>query len=831
MKKATYSFLAIAALMAMSCLKTEEFVAPEENTPHLQTFTAVIPSSPDTKVSLDNSGKTEWKINDKILIHGKYTEDNITVTLDGVTNTISADGKTATFTADLSGIRLNDTPGDKYYAVYPAEAYDEYSSGRGYHANCFSNTNTLLLSGRYNEAGNSFVFLNVTGALSFTVDGSSFGGFDEFKLVGKNDEVVGYTHFVTRARSDDQTFHSGDTSGEKTSVIAAVNDDGTTLNYVYFPTTQSADTDNVKGQRATCVDFTGGFIIYFLNGGVITHQVSTSTPVRVERQGLVRLGDLTAGVKPYVEPEHHSSITGATDLSASQANCYVISAAGAYKFPALKGNSNESIGTVKGVEILWETYNNAESVTKNSVISKVDYEGSEVFFETPATLKPGNAVIAAKNAGGDILWSWHIWIPAKAIEAIGDYSVSKKYLMDRNLGALMVTEASASVNAQSFGMLYQFGRKDPFVSAGAVNSETAATVAGLARSNTTDTGFSMEDAIANPTVFAKFNEWQEGDANLWGAGTEKTIYDPCPSGYRIPDYDSSDLLWGTVTSSASFSASSDGWWKIGQIVFPMAGYCESGGGVAHAYDRSKIWSSINQLDDTHPQHGITQYVYDNNGSWAAQPLWGNRKRYAVSVRCVKIVGEVPEPLPSGATSVVLDGDMSDWATADAISNSGSINEWKYGSDAENLYFYFKITKSDIKDQDGSYNWRRYIYIALDTDNNSSTGVTFSGAGLSFPGCDAAVALYPFRGTVPEGQTYPAGVEFVNGEDLQGWTKSPADGDETGFKVTAFGYISGDYAYIEIGIPRAGIGSPATGTMNVQFSYSYNLTSKKLISIN
>ncbi len=186
---------------------------------------------------------------------------------------------------------------------------------------------------------------------------------------------------------------------------------------------------------------------------------------------------------------------------------------------------------------------------------------------------------------------------------------------------------------------------------------------------------------------------------------------------------------------------------------------------------------------------------------------------------------VPEP----ATSVTLDGDMSDWADGEAISNSGSIKEWKYSSDASNLYFYFKVIKSDIKDDGGSYNWKRYIYIALDTDNSTSSGTTYSGAGLNFPGCDALATVYPFRGTVPDGMTYPAGVEFVNGVDAQGATQCPV-GTGTDSHVTAYGYVSGDYAYLEIGVPRAAIGSPAKGKMKVQFSYSWNLTGAQLIEI-
>lgn len=788
MKKATYSFLAIAALMAMSCLKTEEFVAPEENTPHLQTFTAVIPSSPDTKVSLDNSGKTEWKINDKILIHGKYTEDNITVTLDGVTNTISADGKTATFTADLSGIRLNDTPGDKYYAVYPAEAYDEYSSGRGYHANCFSNTNTLLLSGRYNEAGNSFVFLNVTGALSFTVDGSSFGGFDEFKLVGKNEEVVGYTHFVTRARSDDQTFHSSDTSGEKTFVRADVNDDGTTLNYVYFPTTQSADTDNVKGQRATCVDFTGGFIIYFLNGGVITHQVSTSTPVRVERQGLVRLGDLTAGVKTYDEPEHHSSITGATDLSASQANSYVISAAGAYKFPALKGNSNESIGTVKGVEILWETYNNAESVTKNSVISKVDYEGSEVFFETPATLKPGNALIAAKDASDNILWSWHIWIPSTAITT-DTYGIYNHELMDRYLGAL-VAATTESVPVESYGLTYQWGRKDPFVGAQGVASGTNAKVAGVSMSNAAGT-ITLAESIAQPTVYGNggWGSWlPEADNSLW-SNDSKTIYDPCPAGYRIParntsqPWHSSDLStvtgWSENESAHYFTLGSP------VTVFPFSGYRDEGGptSINYAGYRACIWTSY-ASGGTGAGHLNVRSASKGN----AHALSSTAVSRGGTIRCVKEEEYIPN---APKVTIAIDGNMSDWAAIPGASTPSNVcKEMKIASDDDNIYFYVSSAPGPRGDQ----LWGSgYYYFDFDLDNNPATGeYTEDSRGK----VEAYMYLYLFGGSSSEPSIVlnPAG-------SGSGMTIS---------SIVAKGIITTELIEIELSVPRSNLPAITSG---------------------
>jgi hypothetical protein len=55
------------------------------------------------------------------------------------------------------------------------------------------------------------------------------------------------------------------------------------------------------------------------------------------------------------------------------------------------------------------------------VIAAVGVEDGYITFSTPETLKPGNALIAAKDADDVILWSWHIWIPAAEVTA-ADYT-------------------------------------------------------------------------------------------------------------------------------------------------------------------------------------------------------------------------------------------------------------------------------------------------------------------------------------------------------------------------------------------------------------------------
>ena len=544
----------------------------------------------------------------------------------------------------------------------------------------------------------------------------------------------------------------------------------------------------------------------------------------------------------------------ATQLGTTEtANCYIISAAGSYLIPAVKGNSATSVGSVASASLLWETYNNAETVTANSVIADVDYDGAgNIYFRTPSTLKPGNAGIAAKDGEGNILWSWHIWIPETTVDDVGDYSVSKKYFMDRNLGALVATEAtSATVNVQSFGMLYQWGRKDPFPGARAFNTSDRARTEGVFRfdqdaARTEDAAFDLTASYANPMIFAKLNAWRTG-VTEWNPGGVKSIDDPCPAGYKVPDYNSSDLLWGHVENDPGFEASTTyGWWKIGQFVFPLCGYCESGGSMSHAYDRARLVSGT--MLAGYDEYASAQYLYDSSGTWKHDN--SSRKRYGSSVRCAKIEGEI---IPSPATSITLDGTMTDWSDGQAIAGDGSyVKEWKYAYDGSNLYFYFKIPISKITfdtnefESDGvtpnpyfrSYRLKRYIYIALDTDNNDSTGANpgsgsgeYDYGGLGMNGCDALALVYPYSGTAPSGDDAPSGLEFVNGEDTEGWTRVPPSGSRTGKHATVYGIIDGSYALLEVGLPMDGIGSPSDSKVKVDFSFNWNIVGTYTIELN
>ena len=299
---------------------------------------------------------------------------------------------------------------------------------------------------------------------------------------------------------------------------------------------------------------------------------------------------------------------------------------------------------MKEAVVLWETVNTDTAPEANSIIASVAYADGYVTFSTPTTLKPGNAVIAAKDADGVILWSWHIWIPETAIET-NTYGIAERPIMDRYLGALTEAtqwETSESADALSFGLLYQWGRKDPFPNVYDAGSRKAAKVAGTQFAYGS-TKMSMAEAIANPTqVNALKDDWNtESNNDLWGGESgEKTINDPCPPGYKVPTRSDiatiinntpSDLA--TWACGASVSGTGFTWFKLGDpaTVFPNAGFYNYDASYSRAY-RSVIWCATEYTDDS--AQARCKYIYEGPGFGSSA-----RKSQGGSIRCIAVVAE------------------------------------------------------------------------------------------------------------------------------------------------------------------------------------------------
>lgn len=683
MKKTIYSLLAfVAASLVVSCQKNEVVESPEAqpNEVKMITVSCTLPTADsDTKVTLTNdgeTGKTAWVNGDEVFFHGKYvgtSGDNVYSCVASA-HDVSADGKTAYFTIpDLSG---KYDGGESYrssiFAAYPASAIADYTAGaKWYYISAFKNTNNLLLAAcnDFDVDEYSFKFFNLTGALSFKVDGSSFGGFDKYIVEGNNGETIGWEkHSVSFATlkssgSVEERYRykgssgPGASSGALTTIVVTPSDDnwdnGTTVNTVYFPGTGEYD--------KAAANFTKGFTIKFYKNDVEVKRISTKTAKNITVGKLLDLGDVTSHLYTYVPPATHDAtnpaITGAYDLGAANgtANCYLLDsnvgleANKVYKFKAYQGNSTDNVGKITSVSVLWETYNTTDTPTANSIIAAVDYDKQEenvyyeITFKMPETIHAGNAVIAAKDKDSKILWSWHIWVPSSDITDSNYGLGGTQSWMDRNLGALVVADAptDAYPNPLSYGLFYAWGRKDPFPGLTSMTANTPATTTG---------SFSMggslmspEQSYALPTTFVATGSddiysWvnldaTEGDdtAGLWAAS--KTINDPCPPGYVVPQFKNGVGLWLGASATGFSYDETHMWVKAGNdpyIVFPIVGYID--GNQSSAYIRNYA-NRVYILSSTNTEtEGLSYYLrFNKNGtssnSWERQARGG-------TVRCV-----------------------------------------------------------------------------------------------------------------------------------------------------------------------------------------------------
>ena len=299
---------------------------------------------------------------------------------------------------------------------------------------------------------------------------------------------------------------------------------------------------------------------------------------------------------------------------------YRVETGGGYDFSNYLNPDVEDL-TIKKLEIIWQTKDCIGDNTEGKLVYLEDGDldlHQRIYVHTN---KKGNALIAARNSKNEIIWSWHIWVTDNEPDNLGKAVVYTTYdwdengiyhnrripgyaVMSCNLGALADTPTGSGIGIETYGMLYQWGRKDPFppvlkeqyAPSYYNNEETGAHYGNDNRTEVNKTaqtvpedylfhsviGSSLTGAvrysIANPTIFIcgtnealqdydyvnninnYFNkgDWcpvGESDDKLWGGlppqesskslavtnsihmydnyGDEKSIFDPCPRGWRV----------------------------------------------------------------------------------------------------------------------------------------------------------------------------------------------------------------------------------------------------------------------------------------------------------
>ena len=413
-------------------------------------------------------------------------------------------------------------------------------------------------------------------------------------------------------------------------------------------------------------------------------------------------------------PYNLSNQTDGGPTDENTANCYVVSAPGYYSFPLVYGNAlknrstNESAYKTSntGSNILSHFINHAGNAITDpyirnnadctpakaelvwqdapNLVTDIKYNntgnGNISFTVDKNTIRQGNAIIAIKDAGDNVLWSWHIWVTDEDINnaiEITNFQGKKYKLMSVNLGwcdgsttnyaersckvkftaggesqTITIRQASKSIVVGGNHPYYQWGRKDPFLPSNGLRdiNKTWYDKDGNAHTGSPKTeDFSIgapciTNYILKPDVMQSPDYGDCTYANLWSADNSvytandenviKTIYDPSPVGFKLPPSNAFTgfTTTGSYKGNGTWDSSLKGWnfytdsSKNKTIFFPASG-CRlySDGGALYVGSFGYCCSAVPR----NQRYGRHLFFY----SWHVFPLYDLLTRaYGVGVR-------------------------------------------------------------------------------------------------------------------------------------------------------------------------------------------------------
>ncbi len=278
---------------------------------------------------------------------------------------------------------------------------------------------------------------------------------------------------------------------------------------------------------------------------------------------------------------------------------------------------------IKGVKIIWQTENAIGNNTNKNLVWVENGNSQRCRIYVRAN-QVGNALIGAysdADCTGDILWSWHIWItdfnPDNVDNALTYYHYKwdengintdnnqreEGYpLMICNLGALAtdVTGDSPSWDnyTKTYGLLYQWGRKDPFPPA-----KYNGNGSGSYPNGKTHKMYNYDEATANVVVY---------DNNH----NKITMTNNTGTAYAT----SGNSVFNTVLATTGYSTNADGIDYSIKHPTTFLAAADFGGDTSGALD-----------DASGSYYNNTNYYY-NQGDWLPvgdNDLWGGNGTFGV----------------------------------------------------------------------------------------------------------------------------------------------------------------------------------------------------------
>lgn len=251
------------------------------------------------------------------------------------------------------------------------------------------------------------------------------------------------------------------------------------------------------------------------------------------------------------------------DLSANNhfANCYVVNKPGHYSFAPCKLD-----GTLVHGDLAFWVWQEP-----NVIIDSLNYDNNNISFFVKDIGNGGNALIQLRDGHENPIWCWHIWITPNSTDQMtvqlkgGDWlacNLGASFLPKDDLKKMQ--KISDSQLYRTYGLYYQNGIPIPFIGGNYkgmndVNYTNAFSQIcvtnyrkGLyqAFKMTHEDPKTIEEAMSVPFISYSPTQldfaWnRNGSTSAWGGKVlpdtlcalehgHKTIYDPCPYGYRVP---------------------------------------------------------------------------------------------------------------------------------------------------------------------------------------------------------------------------------------------------------------------------------------------------------
>ena len=253
-------------------------------------------------------------------------------------------------------------------------------------------------------------------------------------------------------------------------------------------------------------------------------------------------------------------------------------------------------------KVIWE---DCQDIVTAPAVTGSGADSYLTFTIKKENLQNGNAVVAVTNATGKVMWSWHLWFtPKSSLKKIPFTSGGSTYnFMTDNLGwkytkwtgglkrevvvkieqqaetgekktaTITLKQAPGNNVREGYGNLYQWGRKDPLPGINTtgfafdnnyveIPKDKGDEPANVIKMKTRTIGRSIQNpGIMLPKVGGGKLGWHyQQIINMWSANNNKldgsvrnnvkTIYDPSPVGFKVPD---AHAFMGFSTTGAVWS--------------------------------------------------------------------------------------------------------------------------------------------------------------------------------------------------------------------------------------------------------------------------------------